>query len=263
MFGNPASAIFIYKVFCIIREAKFHKGAVGVRGIYAVWHRVLARTLEKDPNRDAAILWDRTILSPSKFKTVGNIMCIRAHTRVGFIILSETRRQEGQCCERCCVFSRLVCLLGVDSHSNGLRALERCFFVCLSQTVYLSAGRQVIPLGELPQCHDRISQLPQCLKHRCIGKISEIAVCVRNAPVHSFCCLPKRSNVSFMLLIFTVPRSLSACSPGSGYTSTRIGSFSRDGPVRDGVSVRVSLLPGRGVQLAVGGASLCGAVHGP
>ncbi|CAN0513060.1 unnamed protein product, partial [Laminaria digitata] len=51
--------------------------------------RILARTFKDSPDREAAILWNRTILSPSKYKVMGNMMCIRSHSKEGAIRLLE------------------------------------------------------------------------------------------------------------------------------------------------------------------------------
>ncbi|CAM9473604.1 unnamed protein product [Ascophyllum nodosum] len=87
-----------YVVFCIDREERpdepknfpFWGVRQAVHREHLKWARILARTLENDTDRDAAVLWDRTILSPSKYKTIGNIMCVRAHSKEAAIRLLES-----------------------------------------------------------------------------------------------------------------------------------------------------------------------------
>lgn len=39
------------------------------------------RKLSKTPEAQAALVWDRSLLSPSKYKVIGNIICVRGHNK--------------------------------------------------------------------------------------------------------------------------------------------------------------------------------------
>jgi len=44
--------------------------------------RIAKRTFDHDMDREAGILWDRSVLSPSKYRIIGNMFCIRSYTKV-------------------------------------------------------------------------------------------------------------------------------------------------------------------------------------
>lgn len=51
-------------------------------GDHVLWSRIAKRTFDDDKDREAGILWDRSVLSPSKYRVIGNMFCIRSYTKV-------------------------------------------------------------------------------------------------------------------------------------------------------------------------------------
>ncbi|CAM9851284.1 unnamed protein product [Ectocarpus sp. 4 AP-2014] len=79
-----------YLAFCVDREETEDEDKNYVTwGVRAKAHwehvkwasRIAKRTFEDDPDREAGILWNRSVLSPSKCRVIGNMFCIRSYTK--------------------------------------------------------------------------------------------------------------------------------------------------------------------------------------
>ncbi|CAN0408997.1 unnamed protein product [Ectocarpus sp. 12 AP-2014] len=87
-----------YLAFCVDREETEDEDKNYVTwGVRAKAHwehvkwasRIAKRTFEDDPDREAGILWNRSVLSPSKCRVIGNMFCIRSYTKEGALRLLE------------------------------------------------------------------------------------------------------------------------------------------------------------------------------
>ncbi|CAB1101327.1 unnamed protein product [Ectocarpus sp. CCAP 1310/34] len=84
-----------YLAFCVDREETEDEDknyvTWGVRAKahweHVKWARIAKRTFEDDPDREAGILWNRSVLSPSKCRVIGNMFCIRSYTKASAIHL--------------------------------------------------------------------------------------------------------------------------------------------------------------------------------
>lgn len=61
--------------------------------------RVAKRTFDDDQEREAGILWSRSVLSPSKHRIIGNMFCIRSYSKASVrscfsSVATELRRDK-------------------------------------------------------------------------------------------------------------------------------------------------------------------------